>query len=164
MSEESEQDEFEGVSPEDTFALLGNEIRISIIHALGKMPDDSLSFSALRTHVDVADSGQFNYHLKELLGSFVRRTDESEYELTYAGRRVIGAILSGTFNQRGDAQTFELNSECDVCGSPLLAVEYGILSACFSYRTPVHTNLSRRAAARSGSQTRTRRTLTEAVS
>lgn len=121
MTESPEQDEVEGVSPEDAFALLGNEIRISIIHALGKMPDGSLSFSALRTHADVVDSGQFNYHLKELLDSFVRRTDEGEYELTYAGTRVIGAIFSGTFNQRGVPRTFGLDSDCAVCGSSLVA-------------------------------------------
>jgi DNA-binding HxlR family transcriptional regulator len=121
MTNPTEPTEFETVSPGEAFALLGNEIRIDIIRALGETPDDSLSFSALRSRVDVADSGQFNYHLKALVGSFIRRTDEDEYELTHAGRRVIGAIFSGTFTQRGAPRTFELNSDCAVCGSPLLA-------------------------------------------
>lgn len=67
------------------------------------------------------DSGQFNYHLNQLVGSFVRRTEDSEYELTYAGQRVIGAIFSGTFNQRGTSLSFKLDTICSVCESALLA-------------------------------------------
>ena len=121
MTDPTEQDEFDDVSPGEAFALLGNETRIDIIRALGEMSDESLSFSALRDRVNVADSGQFNYHLKELVGSFIRRTDEGTYALTYAGKQVIGAIFSGTFNQRGATRTFDLASSCTICGSALLA-------------------------------------------
>lgn len=121
MTEPTDRDAFNDVSPGEAFALLGNEIRIDIIRALGETSDESVSFSVLRDHVNVADSGQFNYHLKELVGSFVRRTDAGAYELTYAGNEVIGAIFSGTFNQRGASRTFDLVSSCTICGSALLA-------------------------------------------
>lgn len=121
MTEPTEQGEFDKISPGEAFALLGNETRIDIVRALGEMSDDPLSFSTLRDRVNVVDSGQFNYHLKELVGSFVRRTDEGTYELTYAGNQVIGAIFSGTFNQRGTPRTFDLASSCTICRSALLA-------------------------------------------
>lgn len=121
MTDPTEQDEFDDVSPGEAFALLGNEIRIDIVRALGETSDASLSFSGLRDRVDVADSGQFNYHLKELVGIFVQRTDEGAYELTYAGRQVVGAIFSGTFNQRGVTRAFDLASSCTICKSALVA-------------------------------------------
>lgn len=121
MIDPTEQDEPNGTSPEDDFALLGNETRITIIRALGATPDESLSFSALRERANVADSGQFNYHLRKLVGSFVRQTEEDEYELTYAGRRIIGAIFSGTFTQRGTPTSFELDATCPICEASLAA-------------------------------------------
>ncbi len=109
------------LSPEEAFSLLGNETRVAIVRELGELSGESLSFSALRDRVAVADSGQFNYHLKKLVGSFVTRTEEGEYELTYAGARIVGAIHSGTYNRRGTQTTFELDSTCPVCESPLSA-------------------------------------------
>lgn len=109
------------LSPEEAFSLLGDETRISIIRALGEMSGESLSFSTLRDRVAVADSGQFNYHLKKLVSNFVTQTDEDEYELTYAGARVVGAIHSGTYNRRGTPTSFELDSTCCVCGSSPVA-------------------------------------------
>lgn len=121
MTDLTEQDELGGISPEDAFALLGEETRIAIIRALGMASDESLSFSALRERASVADSGQFNYHLRKLVGSFVRRTEGDEYKPTYAGMRVIGAIFSGTFNRRGAPTSFELDSVCTICGTSLMA-------------------------------------------
>lgn len=123
MTGTTEQDGFETISPGEAFTLLGNETRIDIIRVLGETSDKSLSFSALWDRVNIADSGQFNYHLNKLVGSFVRRTDEAEYELTYTGAQVIGAIFAGTFNQRGLTRSFDLDSACTTCGSVLL-VEY----------------------------------------
>ena len=39
-------------------------------------PDDPRTFSELREAVGMRDSGQFNYHLDKLLGTFVRVTEE----------------------------------------------------------------------------------------
>lgn len=121
----------DGVSPSNAFALLGDETRVGIVEALGEA-DGPLSFSELRARVGVRDSGQFNYHLSKLIGTYVRRTDGSStnpaertpsarrsgagYELTYAGDRIVGAILSGTYNRRGDRDAFTLESTCVHCG------------------------------------------------
>lgn len=104
-----------GLEPAEAFAVLGSDTRVAIVEALGDA-GGSLTFAALRERVGVADSGQFNYHLSKLRGVFVRRTDGGEYELTDAGRRVVGAILAGTYNRRGSMETFSLDSNCDRCG------------------------------------------------
>lgn len=111
------------LSPEDAFSLLGNETRIGIIRALWELSEDSRekpSFSELRECADVTDSGQFNYHLGKLVGTFVRR-DGDGYELTYAGRRIIGAILDGTYTKRAEIEPFEIDVSCFDCGSALEA-------------------------------------------
>lgn len=110
----------DGISPEEAFSLLGDETRVAIVQALGEAQGEPLSFSALRERVGARDSGGFNYHLNKLVGSFVRRTDEG-YELTYAGVRIVGAILAGEYNRHGSAGTFELESDCTVCDAPLEA-------------------------------------------
>jgi hypothetical protein len=42
--------------------------------------ENAVSFSELRDRVGTRDSGQFNYHLDQLTGHFIRATD-SGYEL-----------------------------------------------------------------------------------
>jgi len=120
MPERTEQDEIEEVPPEDAFSLLGHETRIGIIQALWQAGDDSVSFSELRERADVADSGQFNYHLGELVGTFITREGEG-YELTYAGRQVVGAILDGTYTKQASIDPFEIDVPCVSCGSDLEA-------------------------------------------
>ncbi|WP_435155675.1 ArsR/SmtB family transcription factor [Haladaptatus sp. DFWS20] len=107
------------VSPEKTFSLLGNDTRIGIIQALWKA-DEPLSFSELYDRVGLSDSGQFNYHLNKLVGLFVRQKD-GKYELPFAGFRVIGAILSGTYTQRAEPATYELDLPCIKCETRLEA-------------------------------------------
>lgn len=116
----TEQQRPKEVSPEEAFGLLGNEIRIAILQALWQIPEDKASFSQIREYVDVTDSGKFNYHLGKLVGMFVRR-DEGGYKLTYAGRRVIGAILDGTYTKHAEIDSFEMGVSCSVCGSSLEA-------------------------------------------
>lgn len=71
----------------DSLAVLGNEIRMSILRELADA-DGVLSFTELRERVDIRDSGKFNYHLKKLCEYFVRETDGG-YELGHAGTRII---------------------------------------------------------------------------
>lgn len=108
-------DAFEEQSPEQAFSLLGNETRIAILWAIHEA-DESVPFSDLRERVGVRDSGQFNYHLDKLAGTFVRKT-ESGYELTFAGLRVVGAILAGTYTKQGSLDPFEIDSRCRACES-----------------------------------------------
>lgn len=103
-----------GISPDDAFATLGNEIRLKIVQSLGEA-DEPLSFSELRDTVDVRDSGQFNYHLNELVGHFVRKTDDG-YTLGQAGERVVEAVLSGTVTAAPVMEATPVDEDCHHCG------------------------------------------------
>ncbi|GAA0224296.1 ArsR/SmtB family transcription factor [Haladaptatus pallidirubidus] len=117
------------LSPDEAFSLLGNDTRIRIIQTLWEA-DEPLSFSELHNRVGMRDSGQFNYHLNQLVGLFVRQKN-GKYELPFAGFRVIGAILSGTYTQRAESTTYELDSLCVKCETRLEA-EYDeeVVSVC----------------------------------
>jgi DNA-binding HxlR family transcriptional regulator len=109
------------LSPDDAFAVLGNDTRMDILRALGET-EDSLSFSELRERVGLRDSGQFNYHLDQLEGHFVSKTDE-EYELSQRGRRVIQAVLSGAITQAPTLEPTEIDARCYHCNDPIM-VDY----------------------------------------
>lgn len=110
-------------SPEETFALLGNEIRVAILRALADESGNTLSFSALREAVGVQDSGKFNYHLGKLTGQFVKRSDDG-YELSLAGRQVVGAILAGTYTADAGMDPIQIEDPCPECHADALSVEY----------------------------------------
>ncbi|WP_255149395.1 ArsR/SmtB family transcription factor [Halorarius halobius] len=107
-------------SPEAVFALLGDDIRLSIVSALGETPDEAVAFGDLRERVGVSDSGQFNYHLRKLRDTFVRKTDAG-YELTYAGRQVLGAMHAGTYTANATVDPFPVEGACPLCGAEVLA-------------------------------------------
>jgi ribosomal protein S27AE len=109
--------------PEETFALLGDDTRIAILRALGETPDDAQAFSALRERVGTEDSGRFNYHLRRLLGSFVRKGGDG-YELTYAGRQIVGAMYAGTYTANATVDAIPIDGTCPRCGGSLQAT-YG---------------------------------------
>lgn len=112
----------------EAFAALGDETRVAILEALvdarREDPENAaLSFSDLRERVGVQDSGRFNYHLGKLRGQFLEETDGA-YELTYAGREVVGAILAGTYDATVELDPVVLDDECLTCASELEA-RYG---------------------------------------
>jgi len=108
--------------PEEAFAVLANDLRVDILQALGDA-DDPLTFSELRTTVDVRDSGKFNYHLGKLVGHFVVH-DEEGYRLSLAGKGIYGAIVSGTYTTDAAVDPFEFHGPCPICGHPDLLAEY----------------------------------------
>lgn len=110
-------------APEEAFATLGNELRIQILKALWAAPDEPVSFSTLRKLAGTPDSGQFNYHLRRLVGRFIRQTDAG-YELTFAGRRVIGAIVSGTYTTHKIEERFEVSRTDSACCGASITIEY----------------------------------------
>lgn len=103
------------LSPDDAFAVLGNETRMEILQVLSDSLDP-LPFSELRDRVGVRDSGQFNYHLGKLVGHFVRQTDDG-YQLSEPGRRVIEAVLSGAVTEVPDPEPTQLDMPCPYCGA-----------------------------------------------
>ncbi|AUV82645.1 hypothetical protein C2R22_14175 [Salinigranum rubrum] len=104
-------------SPDEAFATLGSETRLSILQALGAA-DRPLAFSTLFDRVDVDDSGRFNYHLGRLVSHFVGKTDAG-YELTQAGRRVVEAVLSGAVTDAPVVERTRLDQPCHYCGAPI---------------------------------------------
>ncbi|MFC4552182.1 MULTISPECIES: DUF7351 domain-containing protein [Halorussus] len=130
----------ERLPPDEAFELLAHETRFAILETLNDAGGGPLAFSDLRKRVGVRDAGRFNYHLGKLVGRFVRRADsgggnasDSEdggtdadgdatdggYELTAAGRRVVGAVLSGSYSKRFDADALTTDAPCLECGDPM---------------------------------------------
>jgi len=105
------------LSPDDAFAVLGNETRVGILQALGGA-DEPVSFSELRDRVGMRDTGQFNYHLDKLVGHFVRRSDEG-YALRRAGERVVEAVLSGAVTDAPVLKPTVVDHPCPLCGAPV---------------------------------------------
>jgi hypothetical protein len=92
-------DEGGETSIDAAFSLVADETRVDILQELWdghREREAPLSFSTLRERVDIRDSGRFNYHLGKLTPRFVRDT-EAGYELTHAGKQIIGAVVSGTY-------------------------------------------------------------------
>jgi len=117
--ESGESVDIERESPEDVFGLLSNELRVEILKTLGESPDTGLSFSDLYEEVTVSDSGNFNYHLDKLCGTFVRKEDT--YELTYAGKQILGAIYAGSYTATADVDSLETGWTCLLCGGDMVA-------------------------------------------
>ena len=101
------------VSEEFTGALsaLAHETRADILRALADA-DEPLAFTELKSRVDVADPGQFNYHLGELRDHFVREGHDG-YTLTYRGKSL---VVAGTSGVTVDEPAVEDSSGCPVCG------------------------------------------------
>jgi len=103
-------------SPDEAFAVLGNETRVQILQALGDA-DGSLSFTQLRERVGIRQGAQFNYHLDKLVGHFVSKGDEG-YALRQPGRRVVEAVLSGAMTDNPVIERTEIEEwPCPYCGA-----------------------------------------------
>jgi len=105
------------LAPDEAFAVLGNETRLSILRGLAGA-DETLSFSDLYDRVDVDDTGQFNYHLGELTGHFVRKQGDG-YVLARPGRRIVEAVLSGAVTEEPEMERTGVDRPCEHCGAPI---------------------------------------------
>ncbi|ERH10693.1 MAG: hypothetical protein J07HX64_02471 [halophilic archaeon J07HX64] len=94
----------DGMSPEDAFAVLGDETRLDIVRILWRAGafdryDDlygnptTMSFSEVRRRADITDNGRFDYHLSKLTPQFVRQT-EGGYRLSSAGKKIARAVVA----------------------------------------------------------------------
>ncbi|RLM49680.1 hypothetical protein [Halorubrum sp. Atlit-28R] len=117
--------EFESVSMEEAILILGEQTRMEIIVELGKAWDEDqhqqqkLRFSELMEAVGLADSGQFNYHLDKLVGSFVAKSDDG-YWLPNPGMKLYRLIVSGTVTERGIREDIDVD-DCPSCGGTVRA-------------------------------------------
>lgn len=100
---------------EDAFSAIGNDIRINILRVLGDA-GEAMSFSEIRSRVDIRDSGQFNYHLNELRDRYIEQTDDG-YILTRAGLRVTSAIEASAYGSGEVIGPETAATECPICGA-----------------------------------------------
>jgi ribosomal protein S27E len=114
----------DGLDPADAFSLLGDATRLEIVTALhdGSV-EPPVRFSTLYDRVEVADSAQFNYHLKRLVPHFVSKVEDG-YELTAAGRRLARAVTAGTDTRSPRLDPFEIDGRCYACGATALRASY----------------------------------------
>ena len=116
LAEESEH----CLRPAEAFALIGDETRVAILEALWHVDEQPAEFTTLYEMTATDNSAQFNYHLNQLTGHFVRKRDDG-YELRTAGESVIQAVVDGSFNAHPNLEPFETGNECTQCTGPLVA-------------------------------------------
>jgi hypothetical protein len=119
----TEHDGSDAVSPEEAFALLGNDTRVGILRALWERfesgrADNALPYSELFKQVDIEDSGNFSYHLEKLTGPFVRQTDGG-YELKQTGINVVRAVVAGTVTVDPSLGPTRVDVDCPICDAPV---------------------------------------------
>ncbi len=120
MSSMTEQGTESNVPPAEALSVIANETRLDILEALWRAEERPVRFSELFDKIDLEDSAQFNYHLKQLTDQFVAKTEDG-YDLRFAGGQVIRAIRAGTFTRQPDVDPFEVQGSCTRCGGPLVA-------------------------------------------
>lgn len=101
----------------DVFRGLGDPVRIAIIAALvgaSRAQETPLSFAELRRAVDVADSGRFNYHLKQLRPRFVQSTDDG-YVPRYAAMLAYELVQGRTALDESVEREGTTEQPCPLC-------------------------------------------------
>lgn len=115
MAGDGDQPDNATLSPDEAFGALGNETRVRTLQVLGEA-ESPLPFTVLRERVGVDDPGQFNYHLNQLKGHFVRKV-ENGYALRESGSRVVQAVLSGVVTGSEPLEPTAINAPCPYCGA-----------------------------------------------
>jgi hypothetical protein len=108
------------LTPAEAFSVIASETRLDILEGLWRTEETPVRFSELFETVDLEDSAQFNYHLQQLTGQFVVKTDGG-YDLRHAGAQVIRAVQAGTFTRQPQVEPFRVRGACTRCGGPLKA-------------------------------------------
>ena len=106
--------------PAEAFSLIGDETRVAILEALWHADEQPVEFTTLYEMTETDNSAQFNYHLNQLTGHFVRKQNDG-YKLRTAGESVIQAVVDGSFNAHPDLDPFETGDKCTQCSEALVA-------------------------------------------
>lgn len=113
------------VSPQavrDDFGRLANVTRLEILRTIADA-EGPVAYADLLEELSVTDSGQCNYHLRQLRETFVDRTDAG-YELTQTGLRAAN-LLAARSLQTGVERPFRsIDSRCGRCGGGAVEIGY----------------------------------------
>jgi hypothetical protein len=133
----AEQTTYGRLSLADAYALVGNEVRARILLALsreraGRGEPPVLPFSELRDRVEAdVPSSQFNYHLQQLVGTFVENRGDGNaqllsgfvdeepdgYALRPEGTTFTRFLRAGLARDGAEVESRETPLDCHYCGT-----------------------------------------------
>jgi hypothetical protein len=77
------------------------------------------TFSELFEATEESTTAGFAYHLRQLVGPYLRKREDGEdYELTYAGLQVGRGLAAGRYTESVDHEPVRLEEDCPLCGEP----------------------------------------------
>ncbi|AGB38709.1 winged helix-turn-helix domain-containing protein [Natronococcus occultus] len=113
------------------FGILSDPTRIAILRAFARAleggdvdssdPFPALPFSEVYDRVDVDSTSQLSYHLEQLDGTYLRRTDDG-WTFTFAGESVVRLVLSGAYGGDVAFDPVPVDTPCPICGAGQLCV------------------------------------------
>jgi DNA-binding transcriptional ArsR family regulator len=118
----------ENHSATDIFRLLADDTRVDILRAVAVAQHElkgvgsgaaELAFSEIYDHVDVENTSKLSYHLGELTGAYLRKSDDG-YSLSHAGERIVRFILSENYEQPESFGPESVDGVCVFCGEEAL--------------------------------------------
>ncbi|PGF16608.1 transcriptional regulator [Natrinema sp. CBA1119] len=109
------------------FGLLSDETRIAVLRKIAVAQSErghtagpaELSFSAIYDRVAIDNTAKLSYHLGELEGLFLRKTDDG-YSLTHAGERIVRLLLSENYGEVTGFDRTAVPGSCLLCGASSL--------------------------------------------
>jgi len=108
----------------DACSALASEFRIRILYTLYSS-SEPMRYATIFDAVDESDSGRLNYHLNELTGLFVAKTDDG-YRLTLQGKRIISSFLASRYFDSSVSDETPLERACPECGETLRLEQSGL--------------------------------------
>lgn len=117
MNTDSESTVSAGVPPEEAFSILGDNARLEILRTLAEV-DGPVGYSELFDNIEYDDLSNFHYHLDQLVGHFVGKSDEG-YALRRPGERVVEAVLSGAVTTDPVRERTRTSRQCPVCSASI---------------------------------------------
>ncbi|WP_152041116.1 DUF7347 domain-containing protein [Salinigranum salinum] len=115
-------------SATDIFRLLADDTRVGILRAVAVAQYEleqvgagaaELTFSEIYGHVDVENTSKLSYHLGELTGTYLRKSDDG-YSLSHAGERIVRFIVSRNYEQPESFGPEPIDGVCVFCGEEAL--------------------------------------------
>lgn len=102
----------------ESFSAVANETRLDILEALWMHGD--ATYTELYDRTELEDTGQFTYHLNQLVGQFVHKSKEL-YKLTNVGREIVMTVLTSVDGENPLRSPITLDVSCHSCGADILA-------------------------------------------